>query len=713
MATGSDLAADGVAPPAELVPDGTASTPEALRRAQSIGAVGLVVGLGAALTVAVGWHLTQGTSGVGFGELWGLLVGDRGATTEATHDILVGSRLPRVAAALAVGFALGVAGTLLQSLARNPLAAPDTLGVTGGAYFAVTAVAALGISVPIWASTLVAFGGGLAAAALVVALAGPSVTSTARLLLAGTAMALALQSATATLLLLFEEETNGLFAWGSGSLSQLGLTAFSRAAPLVAAVTTLAMLLARRLDLLTLGDDTAAVLGVPVRSTRAIGIVLAVLLTGAAVTLAGPIGFVGLAAPAVARLLARPAPALHRHAVRIPISGMIGALVVVVADAVVRALLGPDRAMAVPTGVTTTVAGAIVMVALVRQRRTARPATATTSMASVRVRSRRRHLVVLTAATAALVGTALLGLLAGATWLRTGDIAAWAAGDGSPLVRFALDERAPRVAAALVAGAALALAGTIVQATCRNPLAEPGLLGISAGAGLGAVLVVTNTNAAGNGTMLLAASLGAVVAFAAVYGLSWRGGLDADRLVLVGIGVWYGATALSTGLLLRTNPWDTPRIFTWLSGSTYGRTFEQVVPVAIALALALPVALAARRELDLLALDEDTPRLVGLGVERNRLLLLGTAAALAATSVAAVGVVGFVGLVAPHAARALVGGRHIRVIPVAVLLGAVLLGLADTVGRTVIAPGQLPAGLVAALVGTPYFVLLLWRSRTA
>lgn len=201
--------------------------------------------------------------------------------------------------------------------------------------------------------------------------------------------------------------------------------------------------------------------------------------------------------------------------------------------------------------------------------------------------------------------------------------------------------------------------------------------------------------------------IGALVAFTLVYGLTWRGGLNADRLVLVGIGVWYGATALTTLLLVRANPWDTPRIYTWLSGTTYGRSWAQVVPVAVALALALPLAFAVRRELDLLAQDEDTPRLVGVHLERVRLTVL----LLAATSVAAVGVLGFLGLVAPHAARALVGGKHVRVIGVSILLGAVLLGLADAFGRTVIAPAQIPAGLAVALIGAPYFVYLLARSR--
>ncbi|WP_183095130.1 iron ABC transporter permease [Nocardioides stalactiti] len=678
-------------------------------RAGAIGATGVLVLLTTSLVLVSAWHLAQGTSTVGASDLVAWAFG--GGTSEA-GDILLGSRVPRLAAGVAVGFALGVAGALLQSLARNALASPDTLAVTGGAYLAVTVVAAFGLAVPLWASGITAFVGGILAAALVLGLAGGAGTSTTRLVLAGSAVALALQAATSTLLILFAEETTSLFAWGSGSLSQLGLDAFGQAAPVVVVATAGALLLGRRLDLLGLGDDSAAVLGVPVRSTRAIGTVLAVLLTAASVTLAGPIGFVGLFAPVVVRLAGSWVPALHRHVVLIPAAGLLGAVVVVLADALLRAFLGADEAISVPTGITTTLAGALVMVVLARRGRDAGPAKQPPA-ARIGVRSRRRFVVVLTGALLAAAGVTVLGLLGGDTWLRTGDVALWLQHEGSPLVRFALDERAPRVAAAVLGGAALALSGALVQATCRNPLAEPGILGITGGAGVGAVVVVTGsvTAAPTHSSVLVGAVIGALTSFALVYGLAWRRGLDADRLLLIGIGTWYGAAALTTYLLVRSNPWDTPRIYTWLSGTTYGRSWEQVVPVAVLLVLALPLAWLVRRELDLLALDEDTPRLVGVGLERVRLLVLLVAALLAATSVAAVGVVGFVGLVAPHLARGLVGGRHARSVPVAVLLGAALLGLADLVGRSVIAPSQVPAGLVVALIGAPYFVLLLARSR--
>ena len=697
----------------QLPEAGTIGSPAAER--PGLGRVGVLTGtsalvlLATSLVLVSGWHLTQGTSAVGAGDLLRWAIGQ--GTTES-GDILLGSRVPRLAAGIAVGFALGVAGALFQSLARNALASPDTLAVTGGAYLAVTIVAAFGLSVPLWASGLTAFVGGITAAGLVLGLAGGAGTSTTRLVLAGSAVALALQAGTSTLLILFDEETTSLFAWGSGSLSQLGLDAFRQAAPIVVIATGCALLLARRLDLLGLGDDSAAALGVPVRSTRALGTVLAVLLTAASVTLAGPIGFVGLFAPVIVRLVGGVVPALNRHVILVPAAGLMGAFVVVLADALLRAVLGAEKAISIPTGITTTMVGALVMIFLARRSRDSGPAKEPPA-ARVVVRGPLRFLVVLALVVVAALGVTLLGLLGGDTWLRAGDISLWLNDDGAPLVRFALDERAPRVAAAVLGGAALALAGSLVQATCRNPLAEPGILGITGGAGVGAVVVVTGsvTAAPSDNAVLVGAVVGALVSFALVYGLAWRHGLDADRLLLIGIGTWYGATALTTYLLVRSNPWDTPRVYTWLSGTTYGRTFDQVLPVAVVLAVALPLAWAVRRELDLLALDEDTPRLVGIGLEPVRLVVLLVAALLAATSVAAVGVVGFVGLVAPHMARALVGGRHARSVPVAVLVGAVLLGAADLLGRTVIAPSQVPAGLVVAIIGAPYFVFLLARSR--
>ncbi len=689
------------------VPPTTTAPPRPLR---VTGAA--VVGIGIVAVLAA-VHVTQGTAAVGPGALGALLTG---AGTDQAAAVVVASRIPRLLAGLVVGAGLGAAGAALQSISRNPLAAPDTLGVNAGAHFAVVTVAAFGVALPLFASGLLAFAGGMAAAALVLALsvtgpARPGGSAPTRLVLAGSAVSLALYSLTSVVLLLFAQETTGLYAWGSGSLAQIGLDRVAQTGPPVAAGIGALVLLGRRLDILGLGDDTAAVLGVSVRSTRLVVVLIAVALSAAAVTVAGPIGFVGLCAPAAVRILAPLVPGLHRHRALVPMSALAGVGVVLGADVVVRAVLGGQAGVEVPTGVVTTVFGAIVLVALAQRFRDSGPVRQAPSARSARLRDHRAHVVVVVVLAALTLGVAGAGLLLGDAQLLAGDVVNWLAGRGGRVTTFVLDTRVPRVLAALLAGAALALAGAAVQAVCRNPLAEPGLLGVSGGAGVAAVAAITLFPTVGTWALAGVAALGALVACAVVFGLASRGGLASDRLVLIGIGVWYGTTSLITVLIVQTDPFNETKALTWLSGSTYGRTFGQLSPVLIALVVAAVLLARARAELDLMALDDDTPQVLGISLTRTRLALLVVAALLTATAVAAVGVISFVGLVAPHAARALVGARHTRVLPVATLLGALLVCLADLLGRSVIAPAQLPAGLLTAVIGTPYFVWLLWRSR--
>jgi ABC-type Fe3+-siderophore transport system permease subunit len=301
-------------------------------------------------------------------------------------------------------------------------------------------------------------------------------------------------------------------------------------------------------------------------------------------------------------------------------------------------------------------------------------------------------------------------VLLGDAKLLLGDVTNWLTGRASQGIAYVLDTRVPRVSAALLAGAALALAGTVVQAVTRNPLAEPGVLGVSSGAGLGAVLVVTAAPVVGSVATAGGALVGAAVAATVVFGLAARGGFRQNRLVLVGVGVSSGLTAMTSLVIVLTDPFDATKALTWLAGSTYGRTWSDCIPVAVVLGVCLAVVVAGRRTLDLVSLDEDTPRLLGIGLSRARLGFLVVSVVLTATAIAAVGTIGFVGLVAPHAARALVGRRHALVVPVAVVLGAVLVCVGDVVGRTVIAPAQLGAGILTAAIGAPYFLWLLVRS---
>ncbi|MCD2188290.1 iron ABC transporter permease [Actinomycetospora soli] len=676
---------------------------------------GRVAGVVAAALVAVVVlavvHLLQGTATVGVGDLVGVLVG---SDDEQATAVLLASRVPRLLAGLLVGVALGVAGAALQSLARNPLASPDTLGVDAGAWVALTAASVLGLALPTPFVGGLAFLGGILAAALVLALSSGVGSGPTRLVLAGSAIALALKSVALTLILLFEEETTSLYAWGNGSLAQYGLSGLAWMGPVVLVGAGGLLLLGQRLDLHALGDDAAAVLGLDVRRLRLGTVLLAVLLSAAAVTVAGPLGFVGLAAPALVRLLVPLVPGLGRHRALLAVSALSGVVVVLGADVLVRLALGAQvGGVEVPTGTVTSVIGAVFLVVLAARFRGSGPSRPAPAARSRRARGGRALVVVLTVALVATVGATVAGVLLGDAKLLLGDVVNWVAGRSGPVVTYVLDARVPRVLAALTAGAALAVAGTVIQAACRNPLAEPGILGVTGGAGLGAVLAITLVPAVGTWTLTGSAFAGAGVASVLVFGLAARSGLDSDRLVLIGVGVSAGTAAATTIVIVLSDPYDLGTALTWLSGSTYGRTLPQVGPVLGVLLLVGPLLWAARRRLDLIAVDDDTPRIVGVRLERARPVLLGLACLLTAAAVSAVGVLAFVGLVAPHAARALVGARHARALPVAAVLGALLVSVADTLGRTVIAPGQLAVGLLTALVGAPYFVWLLWRSRAA
>ncbi|GAA1522738.1 siderophore ABC transporter permease CdtC [Streptomyces albidochromogenes] len=674
---------------------------EAVSRRGTAAVTAALVLLVAGLAVV---DITQGTAAVGAPEIWKALTG---RADPADASVIVASRLPRMAAGLFVGAVLGMAGAALQAVSRNVLASPDTLAVNAGSYLALGLAAVTGVSLPLIASSGIAFAGGLAAAAVVLGLSGLG-AATVRLVLAGSALTLGLTAVTEGLLLLFPQQTEGLYAWNQGSISQSGFDGLLQVAPIGLAGLVGLLLVARRVDALALGDDAARGLGVPVRATRITGVVLAALLSAAAVTLAGPIGFVGLCAPALVRPLARRVRAFARARTALPVAGLVGAGLVLGSDVLLRAVVPADIAVAVPTGVATSLVGAVFLVVMATRVRDSSQAPASDRL---RIRSRAVFLTTTAALVAVLVGVTLAAVLLGDSKLLLGDVVNWAQGRAGRTVGFVLDTRVPRVLAALLAGAALALAGTLVQAVTRNPLAEPGVLGVSGGAALGAVLLVTTVPAAGSWGVAGAAFAGAGISSVVVFGLAARGGFQQNRLVLVGFGVATGAAALISLLIVLTDPFNATKALTWLSGSTYGRTLPDAAPLAAVLVAGVLVAVLRRTELDLVSLDEDTPRLLGLALARGRLGFLVLSVLLSAAAVAAAGTIGFVGLVAPHAARALVGRQHARVVPVSMLLGAVLVCTADVVGRTVIAPAQLGAGVLTAVIGTPYFLHLLMHGR--
>ena len=286
--------------------------------------------------------------------------------------------------------------------------------------------------------------------------------------------------------------------------------------------------------------------------------------------------------------------------------------------------------------------------------------------------------------------------------------------DHSAAAEIVRGQRVPRTVLGLAAGAALGLAGAVMQALTRNPLADPGLLGVNAGAALAVVLGVAVGGSMGVGGYLWLALAGAALATIGVYVLAGTGQAvrGPTRLVLAGVAVSAALTALTQTVVLADREAFNEFRF-WITGSLEGRGWPAVLAVAPLLAVGAGLALALGPALGVLALGEDAARAVGVHLGRTRALAVAAVALLAGSATAAVGPIVFVGLAAPLTARAVLGHHPRRVALAAMLLGAVWLLLADVLARVLLAPQELAAGVVAAILGGPLFVALVSRRRVA
>lgn len=316
-------------------------------------------------------------------------------------------------------------------------------------------------------------------------------------------------------------------------------------------------------------------------------------------------------------------------------------------------------------------------------------------------------------AVAITIGPASIGV--GDVWSVVADRLGWGTSELSPIRDgIVWNLRLPRTLLAAVCGAGLAVCGTVMQSLLRNPLADPFVLGVSSGASTGAVVVVVL--GAGGGVLSLSggAFVGAVCSFALVLTLSHTLGATTDRVVLSGIAVMQLFSALTSFVVMTAADAETTRgVLFWLLGSLGGAGWTDVWVCLAVLAVALLVCSGYARTLDAFAFGQEAAAALGVHVARTRLVLLCVTALLTAALVSSAGAIGFVGLVLPHAARALVGPGHARLLPVTALAGAVFLVWADTLARTVLDPQEVPVGVVTSLIGVPAFVLVLYRGRSA
>ena len=307
---------------------------------------------------------------------------------------------------------------------------------------------------------------------------------------------------------------------------------------------------------------------------------------------------------------------------------------------------------------------------------------------------------------AALAGLTLVALGIGSAGYSVGQIVdALLYRDSGPIHVVVYNLRLPRIVMAVEVGACLAVAGALLQAVMRNPLADPGIIGVSAGAATAATTVLLLFPAM-LGAVPLFAFGGAALACVLIYVMAWKGGVDPVRIILSGVAINTVLGAYNSFLQM-LNSDNLSNVLAFMNGSLSGASWQQIYVITVYSVIGLVLAFCCVKSANILQLGDEMATSLGVNVSRVRIFLSAVGAFLAASTVAVAGMIGFLGLVVPHIARMLVGSDYKALLPVSTLLGAVLLLAADTLGRVLIAGMEIPVGIVMAATGGPFFLYML------
>lgn len=610
--------------------------------------------------------------------------------------IVLYSTLPRMATALMCGAALSLSGVLLQIALRNPLASPTTLGVSAGAYLALVLASLFAPALLVFSRDMVAASGSLVAAGLVFALVSRRDFSPVTLVLAGLVISLYCGAAATLLVLLNDRYLASLFIWGAGSLSQQSWAIPLGLAPKLGLLMGAAVLLLRPLTILSVGDDAAKALGASPSRFRFLAVALAVCLAAIVTSAVGVIGFIGLAAPALARL-----SGARTVASQLVWSTLIGAALLFLTDNAIQLFAG-QFANFIPTGAVTALFGSPLLLILLRRTRSLSvPASPPYSVARWKLPLPLTLCVGILLPVFLSAASIIVGKSAGNSW----ELIFF-----NPAIELMLELRVPRVVSAATAGIMLAVAGVILQRLSGNDMASPEVLGVSSGAMLGLAFGVFFLAPGQTGALVGSASIGALGIMALILLLNRKTGFQAERMVLAGIAF----TALLDafiGALAATGDLRSLLLLRWMSGSTYGASASSAALLVGLSVVLVCVVLVFVRWIDLLGLGGEMAGSIGLRVRSARALLFALAGLLTAVATISVGPLSFIGLMAPHIARQLgFHGARAQIL-VSASAGASLMVLADWIGRYGYFPYEMPAGLISALVGTPFLMLLLSRQR--
>lgn len=630
------------------------------------------------LPLAAQWELITGSQPSGFGQVRYYY-----------------AALPRLILALLVGAVLGTVGSLLQQVTRNPLVSPLTIGASSGAWLALVCASVWLPTLAVDERALVAMAGAAVSVGLVLTIAGRNGISGLPVVLAGMATHLLMGAAASAMILLNQEAAQGVFIWGTGNLTQNDWNWVQWLWPRLLVLPLILMLAPRPLTLMRLGEAGARGRGF------SYGPILVVLLIGGlwilatSITAVGIIGFLGLIAPNIARSLGA-----RGAGDELGSSALLGAILLLATDALAQAA-GDWFGELVPSGTAAALVGAPALVIFAHRKLSHGDQTAL----SLPHGARQTTWLTWTLAAGALVTLVLLTLTytPETTGAPLGLPIAWP----SELV---WSLRAPRLLTASAAGVGMAVAGLILQRLIRNPLASPDILGMSAGATLALVVFTiwtgTSIYHAGPGI----AFLGSLVVLAVLLVLGRRSHYAPGIVILVGISLAALMEAL-VHFVLAQGTQSAHIILGWLSGSTYRASADRALMLTGGVAALVLLVLVFNRWLTLISIGDPMARARGVNVGRARMVLLLVVCALCALVTALMGPVAFVGLLAPHVASLLGARRVLPQLVLSAMVGMGLMTLSDWLGRTLLYPDQLPAGLMAALIGGSYFIFLLTRRR--
>ena len=580
-----------------------------------------------------------------------LRIFDRPDTLPLDALMVQNNTLPRMAMALLAGGSTAAATMLMQQLMRNPLASDGTLAVSSGAQTALVAATVFAPSFLSYGTSAVAFAGAAAALGAVLWLSSRRGLQPLTVVLAGLVVSLYLGSLTGIVMLFFSEETRGVMQWGSGSLVQDSWRDTLGLLWRVAATALFTAFLIKPLTIMSLSDTQAESVGIPVKKIRLLSLAAAAFLGASVVGFVGMMGFAGLAAATLVRQTG-----VRTLPMRLICSFIIGALLLMLTDNSLM-LLKHYRGIDLPAGAVTALIGAPLLLWLM-MKTPSRPSFQTAS----------------DTAPAALHTSRLLRLLP--LIAIAAAVLALTVGRYDETLRLTIDPeyfvfRYPRVMLAAATGTMLALTGVMLQRLTQNPMAGPELLGISSGTAFGAMACVMLFGiTSGSGWFWLVGVISALASLGLLMLFNRKNGLAPEKVLLTGMAI----AALTVSLL-----------------------------AAASLLLILPL----QRWLGLLSLNADVAQSTGVNVSLARMVLIASSAALTAAATLLIGPLSFVGLLAPHLARMLGARLPGQQLAAAALIGASVMMTADWLGRQVMFPYEVPAGMMATLIGGAYFMMMM------